>query len=279
MVAVGLAAGWLAARPARAAELSADEIVARNVAARGGLDAWRKVGTMVWVGHVESARAPVPGMQFTLEQKRPNKTRLQLNASGEKSLRVFDGVHGWKVRSTGGQPQVQPYTPQEVMYARAGHGIDGPLIDHAAKGSSVTLEGLDEIGTRKAYRLSVHLASGGTEQVWVDAETWLDVRYDRTADAPAGGTRRVSTTFADYRNVEGLQIPFLIETGGGPSAAPDKLRIERVLLNAPVDDASFGIPGPRAPGRSRRSSANRPRAPATLPAPQAAPNPGGSAPP
>ena len=80
-IAVGLMA--VSSALASAAEPSAAEIVERNVAARGGLDAWRKVQTMVWIGHIESAHAPVPIMQFKLEQKRPNKTRLQIHARGD----------------------------------------------------------------------------------------------------------------------------------------------------------------------------------------------------
>src|SRR5437868_2903723 len=82
---------------ARAAKLSATDIVAKNAAARGGRDAWRKIETMVWIGHIESSHTPVPNMPFTLEQKRPNKTRLQINALTDKSTRVFNGVQGWKL--------------------------------------------------------------------------------------------------------------------------------------------------------------------------------------
>src|SRR6266478_1426289 len=108
-IAVGLAALALAGGCAPAAKLSAADIVAKNVAARDGHDAWRKVETMVWIGHIESAHTPVPRMPFELEQKRPNKTRLQFNALGDKSVRVFNGVLGWKVRPGRGRPEVQPY--------------------------------------------------------------------------------------------------------------------------------------------------------------------------
>jgi len=268
-IAVGLMAVALAAGCASAAKLSAAEIVAKNVAARGGLDAWRKVETMAWIGHIESAHAPLPSMQFKLEQKRPNKTRLQINALGDKSVRVFDGVQGWKLRSARGRPEVQPYLPQELKFAHAGHGIDGPLFDYAAKGNSVTLESVDEIGERKAYHLNVRLAKGGNEDVWVDTKTYLDIRYDRMADGPAGALRRVSATYGDYRTVEGLQIPFLIETGGGPGRTPDKMQIETVVLNAPLDDSTFenpAAPHPRNRGRpSVAPQAPAPTAPSTAP--------------
>src|SRR6266478_9901717 len=129
-IAVGLAALALAGGCAPAAKLSAADIVAKNVAARGGLDAWRKVETMVWIGHIESAHTPLPSMQFKLEQKRPNKTRLQINSLRDKSVRAFDGVQGWKLRTARGRPEVQPYTPQELKFAQAAHGIDGPLFDY-----------------------------------------------------------------------------------------------------------------------------------------------------
>ncbi len=258
LVAVGLLALSRAARGPAAGELSADEIVAKNVAARGGLAAWREVGTMVWIGRIESAHAPAPAMPFTLEQKRPNRTRLQIDALGSRSLRVFDGPRGWKVAPGRGEEAAQPYTPQELRSAQAGHGIDGPLIDHAAKGNSVTLESVDQVGQRKAYRLKVHLAKGGDEDVWVDTETYLELRHDRMVDAPAGAPRRLSVTYGDYRAVEGLQIPFLIETGGGADATPDRMRIERVVLNVPLDDAMFGNPAdPRARHRARMSFAPR----------------------
>jgi hypothetical protein len=258
-IAVGLMA--VSSALASAAEPSAAEIVERNVAARGGLDAWRKVQTMVWIGHIESAHAPVPIMQFKLEQKRPNKTRLQIHARGDKSVRVFDGTNGWKLSPARGRSEAQPYTPQELKSAQAGHGIDGPLIDAAARGNPVVLESVDELGGRRAYRLSVRLASGVDERVWVDAESYLDVRYDRMVEGQARAPRWVSATYGDYRTVEGLRIPFVITTGGGPGTTPDRMQLETVVLNAPLDDSTFGNPAARDPRHQVRSSV-APRGPA-----------------
>ena len=52
---------------AQAAKLSAAEIVSKNVAARGGLPAWRNVQTMSWAGTLEAGgnnqpALKVPGM-------------------------------------------------------------------------------------------------------------------------------------------------------------------------------------------------------------------------
>jgi hypothetical protein len=245
--AVALAAGTAPSPKATATSLSAEQIVARNVAARGGLEAWRKVGTMVWVGHIQSADAPVPSMQFTLEQQRPNRTRLEINTLGQKSVRVFDGAHGWKARAgqNGGAPDAQPYTAEELKFARGGQGIDGPLIDSGAKGNVVTLGGVEEIEGHKAYRLEVQLPVRERDSLWIDAKTFLDMRCDRVVDGPgpAGLPRKVvSLMYRDYKTFDGLKMPSVIETSGDAHRVAHRIVIERVAVNPPLDPWAFVNP-------------------------------------
>jgi hypothetical protein len=226
-----------------AADLTAAQIVKKNVAARGGLEAWRKIETMVWSGHMQSSHAPIPNMLFVMQQKRPNKTRFDVNALGQKTVRIFDGARGWKVRpNSEGGADILPYSAEEVTFAQAAQVIDGPLIDYVAKGNTVTLEGRDEIRGRKAYRLGVRLPAGESDHVWIDAKTFLDLRYDRLYSS-AAGPATVSVFYGDYKTVQGLQIPSLIETANAPGVTPDKLVIENIMPNGPVDERSFVRPG------------------------------------
>jgi hypothetical protein len=237
------AAGALPAGSASAPQPTAAQIVAKNVAARGGLEAWRKIETMVWVGHVESPNAPTPSMPFVLQQKRPNKTRFEITVNNQRSLRVFDGTQGWKLVPTReGRPDVQPFTAQELKFARGAQGIDGPLVDYQAKGIAVAFDGSEKVEGRKAYRLSVRLPSGESHHIWIDAQTFLDIKYDRTSYNSAGVAATVPVFYRDYKAVEGLQIPAVIETGAGPDQATDKLVIEKLALNPPLDDGLFSKP-------------------------------------
>jgi hypothetical protein len=231
---------------AHAAPLTAAQIAAKNVAARGGLEAWRKTETMIWVGQLQSARAPVPNMPFVLEQKRPNKTRFEINGAGQRTMRVFDGVRGWKVQARReGGPDVKPYTTPELKFASAAQAIDGPLIDYQARGGVVTLEGTEMIEGRKAYHLDVTTAAGERQEVWVDAQSFLDIRLDRPSYAGTGGAAMVPVYYRNYKPFEGLQIPTTVEIGGGTGTEPDRMQIERVVINAPLDDRTFERPGER----------------------------------
>jgi len=227
--------------------LTAEQIVDRSVQVRGGLEAWRKIATIIWVGHIESARSVVPKLPFELKEKRPGKSRFEIKEPSQRSLRVFNGVGGWKMRlDADGKPEIKPLTAQEVRFARSAPGFEGPLIDFRAKGSAVSLEGTEDLDGRKTYRIGVTLGSGEHQTVWVDAESFLESRIDRTAYGPNGPKGVVSVRYRDYKEVEGLALPSVIEVGGAASDKTDRMVIERVALNPPIDDREFqGTSAPR----------------------------------
>jgi hypothetical protein len=229
--------------PPKAAGLTVEQIVEKNLSARGGLEAWRKVQTMVWMGHMELPGGAAPQVPFVLGQKRPNKTRFEVNSMGQKTLRVFDGKRGWKVHAgIDGRPEIQAFTPQEVQFAQGEVVIDSPLFDYQSGRVAVELDGTDFVEGRKAFRLVVRTASGQRHNVWVDAQSFLDVKSDRTSYDAAGVPRIVSVYYRDFRPVEGLQIPFTIETGAASGKGSEKMVIEKVALNPALDDRMFARP-------------------------------------
>ena len=167
------------ATPTPAPEITAAQIVAKNAEARGGVEAWHKISAMAWAGRVESSSQP--NMPFVLEQKRPNKTRFDLSFAQQKTSRMFDGTEGWKLKTTvkSPRPELQPYTAEEMAFARNAAVIDGPLMDFSARGYAIAVEGLEDIQGRQAYRLRAEMPSGLVQRVWVDAQTFL-VDFSRT---------------------------------------------------------------------------------------------------
>jgi outer membrane lipoprotein-sorting protein len=273
-------AAWVAATttlaasaqaPAAPARPTAAEIVEKNAAARGGVDAWRRINTMAWSGHVESASSPARAMPFLLEQQRPNRMRFEIMAQNQRSVRVFDGTSGWKMHpNKAGRPEAQDYSADELRFARDAQVIGGPLMEAASRGAEITLGGVAEVEGHEAYALDIKLPDGANFHVWVDVASFLEVRYDRefrnARDLPAVA----SVFYRDYHAFEGLQIPLVIETGTAAAnqAARDRLVIDRVALNPAFDDRMFARPGAAAGKRkrvtvdTRTASAASPSAPA-----------------
>lgn len=271
MLAGGIVTLAVAGEPAPAPGLTAGQIVEKNMAARGGPEAWRQVETMVWIGHIEGANPSAPGLPFVLQQKRPDKSRFEIQSQGQVSLRIYDGGHGWKLRAGGNSlPYVEEYNSEELRFARDWQTFDGPLMEPAAKGVTVALEGVDTIEGRAAYRLQVTLPSGERHHVWIDTRTFLDVKSDRAVHHAYGPAGRVSVFYRDYRSYGGLQIPMTIESGNDAIPTRDKMVIDKVQLNPPLADSLFARPegvGVARPQVARHSSGPAARPQLFTPAP------------
>ena len=228
--------------------LTAAQVVARNAAARGGAEAWKKIQTMAWVGHVESANAPGQPMPFLLEQQRPRSTRFELVMQNQKSIRAYDGVQGWKLRpGSNGLPDLQPYTAEELSFARDAQAVDGPMMEDVAQGGIVSLGGVDTIDGRNAYQLNVQLPGGARHRVWVDAETFLELKYEREFRNARGQSAVTSVLYRDYHDFQGLQMPTVIEIGAAGAEGASRIVIERVALNPPLEDNTFSRPNVARP--------------------------------
>lgn len=262
--------------PAAPAQLSAAEIAGRNVAARGGLQAWRGIQTMSWTGKMdagggslERSRAVAEGrrgrpgkmevidhkdagstaeagrqvqLPFVLEMKRPSKSRVEIEFAGKTAVQVYDGTNGWKVRPFLNRNEVEPFTAEEAK-AEEGRGqLDGPLVDYAAKGTKVELEAVEKVEGHDAYKLKLTAKNGNVQHVWIDTQSFLDVKVEGAPRRMDGKMRTVWIYQRDFRTVQGLVVPFTLETAVDGYHETHKMVIEKITVNPKLDDALFAKP-------------------------------------
>jgi len=245
-----------------ASKLSAATIVERNVAARGGLAGWQAVHTLSWSGKVEAGgnnqrSMKAPGMPtpppvkdpnaqvqlpFAMEMKRGRQSRLEIVFNGQTAVQVYDGTNGWKVRPFLNRNDVETYTPEELKMAANAADLDGLLIDYAAKGTKIDVEGMEPVEGRQAYKLKVALKNNHVTNVWVDAQSFLEVKIEGAPRRLDGRLHTAAVFLRDYRKVDGLQIPFLIETNVQGVQRTEKIQIEKVVVNPRLDDSRFAKP-------------------------------------
>jgi outer membrane lipoprotein-sorting protein len=237
-VAVAFLAG-VGAHAAEAPKLSAAQIVERNVAARGGLAAWRDVRTLALSGRMDIGGKSSMEVPFRSEMKRPRKLRFELEFQGKRAVQVYDGAHGWKLRPFLGLDQAEPYSPQEQQQAAELQELDGPLIDYKAKGTRVALEGVEAIEGHDAYKLKLTFKDGTVRHDWIDAKSFLEVRVEGAPRRLDGRMHDVQIYYRDYRAVQGLMMPFVLETAVQGVVGTRKMTVEKVEINPKIDDAAF----------------------------------------
>jgi hypothetical protein len=245
-----------------APSLSAAQIVEKNVSARGGASAWRNLQTLTWSGKMEAGGngqrylkspgvEPPPGasdsapqlqLPFVLEMKRGHKQRLELQFDGQTAVQVYDGAHGWKLRPFLNRHQVEPFTAEEARAAARQADLDGQLVDYASKGTRIEVEGVEKIEGHEAYKLKLTLKDQTIMHDWVDAQSFLEVKIEGTPRRLDGRDHPVFVYLRDYRPVNGLQIPHVLETTVQGVARVEKISIEKVTVNPKLDDTRFARP-------------------------------------
>jgi outer membrane lipoprotein-sorting protein len=250
--------------PRAGANLTAAQIVDKNVAARGGLKAWRAVQTLEMSGKMDAGgnrrpTIPVPGVKaqssmvpqrpaeqvqlpFVMDLKRPRQTRMEIQFNGQTAVQVYDGTNGWKLRPFLNRHEVEKFTPEELRAASAQSDLDGPLIDFAAKGSKVELEGMEKVNDRNAYKLKVTDKGGNARHVWVDAENFLEIKIEGSPRRLDGKYHPVAVYFRDYKSIDGLTMPYLLETEIEGVKERERIQIEKIVLNPKLDDTRFAMP-------------------------------------
>lgn len=250
---------------ATAPELSVAQIVEKNVAARGGLDRWRGLQTLQMKGKMQAGgnrrpTIPVPGtkigqevrvqprpteqaqLPFLMELHRGRKQRLEIQFNGQTAVQVYDGSQGWKVRPFLNRHEVEKFTPEELKASAQQCDLDGCLIDYAAKGSKVELAAIDQVEGRSAYKLRVTDKNGYARHIWVDAENFLEVKVEGAPRRLDGKYHPTATYVRDYRSVNGLMMPYLMETTVEGIKDTEKIQVEEIVSNPKIDDSQFAMP-------------------------------------
>jgi hypothetical protein len=269
--------------------LSATEIADKNVAARGGLQAWRAVETMTLTGKMGAGgnqratlSVPITGGQraqsslqgvrgrrvdevqlpFEMDLARPHKARVELQIKEQTAIQVYDGTNGWKVRPFLNRLDVEPYTAEEMKIASKGSELDGLIVDYVAKGTRIELDGIEKVEDRDTYKLKLTLKSGDVPHVWVDTQTFLEAKVEGQPRRLDGTYHPVEVYYRDYRNVDGLEVPFVLETRVLPVAKtalglrdtpvpPERSIIEKVVINPKFDAGTFSKPAVSAASKAK----------------------------
>jgi outer membrane lipoprotein-sorting protein len=238
-VALCVAAAAVIALPAAAQTI--DEIIAKSLEARGGEAKLRAVKSIRMTGHIEVG----PGMiaPMSLVVKRPGMVRMEFTIQGMTAIQAYDGKAGWDVMPFQGKKDAEPMAADDVKEIADQADLDGPLVDYKAKGHTVEYLGKDKVEGSDAYKLKITKKNGNVETAYIDTDSGLEVK-NVAKITQQGNEVEAESIFSDFRNVEGLILPFAIEQGRVGSPQKVKITVEKVEINPDLTDAQFQMPAP-----------------------------------
>ncbi len=219
-----------------------DELVAKNIEAKGGGTALKSLQTLRSTGKLLVQQQGQIELGYLQTKKRPDDVRTEASLQGMTQIEAYDGKDGWKVSPFFGRKDPERMSADDVKALVEDTEIDGPLADWKTKGSTIEYLGTEDVDGTPAHKLKVVRKNGDVSFVYLDPDHFLEIRIV-TQRVRHGAYEEVETDLGDYEKAGGVFVPTSIEVGR--KGAPDKqmVVIDKVEANVPVDDTIFHFPG------------------------------------
>jgi hypothetical protein len=218
---------------------TADELIAKNIQARGGMEKMKAIKTIRMKGKFEG------GGGFTAsvgqENQRPNLIRQTFSLQGMTAVQAYDGSTGWQIQPFGGKKDPELLGEDDLRDLLLDADFDGPLVDYKEKGSTVEYLGHDVVDGDDALRLKVTLKNGDIIYDYLDPDTFIEIRRE-IQQFIRGSQRDRVVGLGSYKPVAGVMYPFSISSG--PKNHPDAQTntVQKMEVNVTIDPADFNLP-------------------------------------
>jgi hypothetical protein len=218
---------------------SAEELVNKNIQAKGGIEKIKAIKTIRIRGKVHSSEGFNAAMMQ--ENDRPNLIRETFTLQGMTAVKAFDGTTGWQIQPFEGHKDPELMGEDDLKDLLLKGDFDGPLVDYKEKGNTVEFLGHDMVDGDDALRLKVTLKDGDIVYYYLDPDTFLEIRKE-VQEFIRGSVRERVTEMGSYKPVAGVMYPYSISQGPKANPAARTTTVEKIEVNVPLDNADFAVP-------------------------------------
>jgi hypothetical protein len=215
-----------------------DEIIAKNIQARGGADKLKSVRSLRTTAKYTqgSFRA-----ELRQENKRAGKVREEFIIQGLAQVQAYDGKTGWQISPFGGRKDPELLSQDDLKSLEVDADIDGPLVDYKEKGNKVESLGHDIVDGDDAYKLKVTLKNGDIIYYYLDPDTFLEIRKEQQLFL-RGSVQEFVVNLGSYKPVNGVMFPFWSASGPKGADPLPNITFEKIEVNVPLEDTKFAVP-------------------------------------
>lgn len=226
---------------------TAEELVAKNLAAHGGIEKLKALHSLRMTGKMQQGSFTA---QIGVDTMAPNLLRQSFTLMGMTGVEAYDGATGWRIMPFSGRRDPELIGEDDLRGLQDQADFYGHLVDYKEKGSTVEYLGHDTVDGDDAYRLKVTLKNGDIAYYYLDPETYLEIRVE-LVQFIHGSVRESFSEMGSFKLVNGVYFPFATEDGNPRNPGEtSKMTIEKMEANVAMDPAEFKMPAvPAAQGK------------------------------
>ncbi|MFI5135334.1 MAG: outer membrane lipoprotein carrier protein LolA [Chitinophagales bacterium] len=229
---------------------SADDVIKSYLGAIGGVDNIKKVQTMKAEGNFQQGGMNFP---FIMYQKRPNSQLIEATFQGMTQKIAYDGTAGWVINPFQGRSNAEKMDADQAKQQKFEADIDGPFVDYVTKGYKIDFVGQEDIDGSPTNHLKLTTPDGDIRDYYFDKDASLLVKEKDHIKMQDGTTEDSETNFSDYKQVDGVLLPFTVENVNEYQGQKFSsfIKMDSVQHNLAVDDALFKMPDSTTPASTK----------------------------
>ena len=219
-----------------------DEIIAKNIQARGGIERLKGIKSLRTTVKFSdgSFRA-----EFRQESKRPGKVREEFIVQGMAQIQAYDGKTGWQISPFSGRKDPDLLSQDDMKSLIVDGDIDGPLVDYKEKGHKAELVGHDSMEGTDCFKIKLNMKNGDVRYYYLDTDSYLELKVE-VQTTIRGALQESELYYGDYEQVNGVYYPFSVEQAQKGSSSRQQLSVEKIEQNVDLDDGLFAMPAAKS---------------------------------
>ncbi len=220
-----------------------ESVIQKHNQARGGIEKIAKIQN--WIFKSESVNKLMNMSSLATTYYKSNKFKVVLAINKQSSTTAYDGKVLWTIdpKANSNKPTIIPKQAEQNYLAQMSQQRDvitiGPLQDYVLRGAKPSLEKDEFIDGKQYYRIKMTLSDGDIS-LWLNKLDLMIYRVETFVKVKEK-LEKIYIILSDYRKIDGMQLPYKIETFFGKQIF-SVVNIKEIKSNPIIDDKVFKFP-------------------------------------
>jgi cold shock CspA family protein len=214
-------------------------LIAKNVEAKGGEDAWSKVSSLQMSGMMSLGQGV--NVPYTIDQKRPLKMCMEYEFDKRRVVQCIDGDSGWQFLPYTGRNVPEAMSKEDARAMADTASIDGMLLNAYDRGIDIKWLGEVDVNDRPADKLKLMMPGGSVRWLYLDKETGLETKLEYTRMI-RGKEHVVESRYSNWKAENGLLFPGRTDTQIVGDTRTQFLVVDKIIVNPALEEKRFEMP-------------------------------------
>jgi outer membrane lipoprotein-sorting protein len=214
-------------------------LIEKNVATKGGADAWEKVKSLRLSGRMSLGQGVVA--PYTIEQKRPLKMCTEYEFNKRRVVQCVDGNSGWQYVPYLGRNRPEKLSKEQALGIADTASIDGMLLNADERGFAIKWLGKEDVNGQPTDKLEIKMPGGTVRWLYLDEATGLEVKLEFKRML-GKKEQMVETVYSDWKQEGSLWFPGKTVTRAKGASESNFVTIDNIVINPVIEDKRFAMP-------------------------------------